>query len=279
MAFSWRNTSALGKSTSPMTVGAPVTSMITKLSLDAGSLSRQMKETSFRKARAKIGKIDIAEFVAQSDGQFERRAFQVIDQNFQIVRLNVGMLRGVSEKIVRMANDELIERRRRRHQHRAGASTAAAGAAGALPSGGDGSGISGHDHGVERTDIDAEFERAGRNHAADFSIAQAALDFAPLTRQIAATIAANGFRLSRQLRICLLQISEKNFRMQARVREDDRLQIAFQEFLHHARRFVDVAAPNAQRAIHDGRIVKNKSLFGSGCAVGAENFDFGFEKT
>src|SRR2546429_9631815 len=33
MAFSWTNTSALGKSISPMTFGAPVTSMITKLSL------------------------------------------------------------------------------------------------------------------------------------------------------------------------------------------------------------------------------------------------------
>jgi len=30
------------------------------------------------------------------------------------------------------------------------------------------------------------------------------------------------------------------------------LQIVFQEFLRHARSFIDVAAANAERAIHDG---------------------------
>jgi len=74
-----------------MTVGAPVTSMITKLIAGDGTqadgiggigflrpviiFSRQMKETSFRKARAKIGRSTSPKFVAQSDGQFERRAF------------------------------------------------------------------------------------------------------------------------------------------------------------------------------------------------------------
>src|SRR2546429_4630343 len=31
-------------------------------------------------------------------------------------------------------------------------------------------GIAGHDHGVERADVNAELQRTGRNHSADFSI-------------------------------------------------------------------------------------------------------------
>src|SRR4029077_15713703 len=107
---------------------------------------------------------------------------------------------------------------------------AAAGTAGALPGSGDGARISGHDNSVERTDIDAQFESARGNNAANVPIAKAALDFAPLIWQVTAAIPANGFRFSWQLRISLLQVGEKNFRMQARVGEDDGLQIVFQKF-------------------------------------------------
>src|SRR6266851_184799 len=174
-----------------------------------------MEITSLGEPRAKIGEVDIAEFVARGNRQFERGAFQMVDEDLQIVRLDEGMLGSVAEEIVRVANDKLIERRRGSHQHGAGASAATAGAAGALPGGGDGAGISGHDDGVEGADIDAKFESAGGNHAANFSIAKAAFDFAALVRQVAAAIAANGFRFSGQLRIRLLQIGEKNFRVQA----------------------------------------------------------------
>src|SRR5712692_4869498 len=179
-----------------------------------------MQITSLGEPSAEIGEIDIAEFVARSDGQFERGAFQMIDEDFEIVGLDEGVLGSVAEEIVRVADDELIERRRRCYQDGARASTAAARAAGALPGAGDSAGISGHDHGVEGADIDAELESARRNHAADFSIAEAAFDFAAFVWQVATAIAANGFRLSRELRIRLLQIGEKNFRVQARIGKD-----------------------------------------------------------
>ena len=66
--------------------------------------------------------------------------------------------------------------------------------------------------------------------------------------------------------------------MQPRIGEDHGLQIALQEFLGHPRRFIDVAAANAQRAIYDGWIVKGKGFFSSGSAVGVEDFYIGFEK-
>ena len=66
--------------------------------------------------------------------------------------------------------------------------------------------------------------------------------------------------------------------MQARVGEDHGLQIVFQEFLGHTRRFIDVAAADAQGAIHNGRIVENESFLRGGRAVGIQDFDFGFKK-
>src|ERR1700723_196600 len=51
-----------------------------------------------------------------------------------------------------------------------------------------------------------------------------------------------------------------------------------QKFLRDARSLVDIAAADAQRLIHDGRIVEDKSLFTGGCAVGFEHFHFFFEQ-
>src|SRR5467141_3506929 len=237
-----------------------------------------MQKTGLGEPRAKIGYVDIAEFVAWSNGQFERSTFQMIDEDFQIVWLDEGVLRRVAEEIVGMAHDELIERRGGSHQHGARASAAAASAPSALPGDGDGAWIAGHDDGIEGADINAELKRARRNNSTDFSIAEATFDFAALIRQVAAAVSANGFRFSRQPGIRLLQIGKENLRVQARVREDHGLQIVFQEFLRHARSFVDIAAADAERAIHDGRIVENESFLCGGRAVGIEDFDFGFEK-
>src|SRR6267378_3444169 len=202
-----------------------------------------MQKTSLGEPRAKIGYVDIPEFVAWSDGQFERSTFQMIDEDFQIVGLDEGVLRRVAEEIVGMADDELIERRGGSHQHGARTSAAAASAPGALPGGGDSAGIARHDDGIEGADVNAELKRARRNNSADFSIAEAAFDFAAFVRQVTAAVAANGFRFSRQPGIRLLQIGKENLRVQARVREDHGLQIVFQKFLRPARGFIDVAAP------------------------------------
>ena len=141
-----------------------------------------------------------AEFFVRRDGQFERGALQVIDKNFEIVRLDVGVLGRAAEEIVRMLDDELIERRRRSDEHGAGSAAAASGAARALPCGGDRAGVAGHHAGVERADINSQFEGIGGNHAADAAFAQAALDLAAFAGQIAAAIAANGFGAARRAR-------------------------------------------------------------------------------
>src|SRR6516162_4154140 len=122
------------------------------------------------------------------NGQLKGRAFQMIDQDFQIVWLDEGVLRRVAEEIVGMANDELIEWRRRSHEHRARTSAATPGASGALPGCGDGAGIAGHHHGVQRANIDAQFHSGSRDNAANAPVPKATLDFAALAGKIATAI-------------------------------------------------------------------------------------------
>src|SRR6266404_3109473 len=188
------------------------------------------------------------------------------------------MLGRIAKKIVGMAHDKLIERRRGGYQHGARASAAASGAPGALPRGGNRARVTGHDDGIERAHVNAKLERARGNHATNFSVPEAAFDLAPLVWQVAAAVAANVSRFSRRLWIGLLQISEKDFRVQAGIREDHGLQIAIQEFLRHARGFIDVTASDAQSAIDDGRIVEDEGFLRRGRAVGVQDFDLRFQK-
>src|SRR5437588_11847530 len=67
-----------------------------------------MQKTGFTKLLAKLWEIDITESLIRRNGQFECSAFQMIDENLKIVRLNVGMLGRVSKKVVGMLHDELI---------------------------------------------------------------------------------------------------------------------------------------------------------------------------
>ena len=188
----------------------------------------------FGKPRARLRQVDFTEALVRADGKLERGAFQMIDENLEIVRLDERVFGRIAEEIVRVADDELIERRRGSDQHGAGAARAAAGAAGALPGRSDRAGIAGEHGGVERADVDAELERAGRDHTANAALAEAALDLASFTGEVAAAIAANRLRLRRRMWIGLFEISQQEFRVQAAVGENNGLQVAFQKFLRHA---------------------------------------------
>ena len=109
--------------------------------------------------------------------------------------------------------------------HGARSAAAAPGTAGTLPGGGDGAGVSGHDTGIERADIYAEFEGVGRDYAANAAVAQSALDFTPLSRQISAAIAADRLGLAGLWSIGLLQISEQKFGVQAAIGKHNGLQV------------------------------------------------------
>ena len=65
----------------------------------------------------------------------------------------------------------------------------------------------------------------------------------------------------------MLEIREKQFGVQAAIGEDNRLQLAREEFFSDAGGFVDVAATDAEIAIDHRRIVKDEKFFGGGGTV------------
>ena len=196
-----------------------------------------------------------AELLIVADRQLERGALQMIEQNLQIVRIDVRVFGRALEEIFGMLDDVLIERRARSHQHGQRCGLPAPRAAGPLPGGRDGPRIAGHHHGIQRADVDAQLQRIGRHHRAEFAVAQLAFDLAPFLGQIAAAVAAH---TSRQLRIeIILQIRQQNLGRQAAVGEHQRLLAAVEQLPRDAPRLVQISAADAQRAVHHRRVVKH----------------------
>ncbi len=119
-------------------------------------LARAVQKPRFGEARAKFGNVHTAVAFCRRDGQFERRTFQMIHKDFQIIVLGRAF-----EKIIRVLHDKLIERRRGSHQNGAGTAATAPSAACTLPSGCNGAWIPGHDRGIERSDVNSKFQRVG----------------------------------------------------------------------------------------------------------------------
>src|SRR5437762_10250310 len=117
-----------------------------------------MQKTGFTKLLAKLWEIDITEPLIRRNGQLECSAFQMIDENLKVVGLNVGVLGRVTEEVVRMLHDELIERGRRRDEDRTRASRSSSGAACPLPGRSNRTGIAGHHARNECTLVDPKFQ-------------------------------------------------------------------------------------------------------------------------
>ena len=202
-----------------MTRGSPVVSTITKLSEDTDRrltasagydslVQFQVDELVARphppdaRAPARPAGQDLlhvvtAERFAARERQLERGAFDVIDEDVQVVGIDERPFRRGVEKVRRVADDELIERRAARHHDRGRSARAAPGASGALPRRGNRARIAGHDADVERADVDAELERIGGHDRADAALAQPLLDLAAPVRQVAAAVSADALRRRR----------------------------------------------------------------------------------
>ena len=98
------------------------------------------------------------------------------------------------------------------------------GAARLLPGGGDAARIAEQHRRVEAADVDAQLERVGGDDAQHRAVAQAALDLAPLQRQVAAAVAADHALGARPRLERLLQVGDQHLGGQPRRREHDRLQ-------------------------------------------------------
>jgi hypothetical protein len=62
-----------------------------------------MQEPCFGKPLAEVGQIHAAEAFIGRKRQFERRALQMVHQNFKIVRLNMSVLGRAAEEVIRDA--------------------------------------------------------------------------------------------------------------------------------------------------------------------------------
>src|SRR5690606_6859448 len=122
-----------------------------------------------------------------------RSAFDMIDQDNQIVGVNARLLRRMLEKKLRIFDNVLIERIAARYKEGDGAFRPPPGAARLLPRTGDAAGIAVQHARLQLADIDAELERVRAYNAANVAAAQTAFNFAAKLGQVAAAVAANPF--------------------------------------------------------------------------------------
>src|SRR5512142_375980 len=94
----------------------------------------------------------------------------------------------VSEEILGMLHDELIERRGGRYKDRARTAASPACTAGALPGGSNRPRITRHYAGIERANIDSQLECVCGHDTQDPTVTQSALDLAAFGRQIASAV-------------------------------------------------------------------------------------------
>ena len=160
-----------------------------------------------------------------------------------------------------MLHNILIERRARRHHHRRRRALPPPRASGALPARSDRARVPRHHHRIQRSDVDPQFQRVRGHQRADLAIAQAALDFAALARQISAAIPAHGLARHGPFIAGILQVRDQHLGGQAAVGEHQRLQVVFDELQRHAPGFGNVAAPDAELPVHHRRIVEDEELF------------------
>ena len=110
-------------------------------------------------------------------------------QNVKIVGLYQRVFRRGLEKVIRVLNDILIQRRGGSDQNGHGGVPAPAGPSGLLPGGSDGAGIAAQHAGAQRADVHAQFQRIGGNDHVYFARPKTAFDLPALAGQIAAPIA------------------------------------------------------------------------------------------
>ena len=226
----------------------------------------------FTQEAAQFLRVLLAEGFAVADGQLKSRALQMADQDFQIIRVDVRMLRRAFKKIFGMLHDVLIQRIAGRHQHRERRRLPASRASCPLPRGSDVARISGHHHYVQRTNVDAEFQRVGRHHGADVAFAQLAFNLAPFARQVTAPIAAHQFPRHGTTLACIAQVRQQHFHGQPVVGEYQRLLIALYKLRRDAPRLMQIAPADSQLLVHHRRIVEDDILLAGRRAVALHQF-------
>ena len=200
---------------------------------------RQIRRRKFLRhpvvsAAGEIQNMFFAEIVKQLFGRYALRigfsflkgkliggTFDVPQQDVEIIRVNERIFRRTCKEILRMVDNILVKRRRRCNQNRQRCILSPPCTACLLPCAGNRTGIAAEHACIQLSDIDAQLQRVGGNHCADFTLAQTAFDFAPQRGQITATIAADSSRVAKRVFDTFFQMTRQYFDCQTGFAEND----------------------------------------------------------
>ena len=161
-------------------------------------------------------------------------------------------------KIRRMPHDELVDRRAARDENcsRAFASRPAHRRAAMLPRS---CPVAGHHAHIERTDVDAELERVGRDNRLDQAIAQFLFDLPTALWKITSSVAANPVAIPCRPVEIILEIGGKDFGREALARRRSAA-CRVSELARNASCLGEVRPPDSKLPIHDGGLTNTNAF-------------------
>src|SRR5215813_958944 len=206
-----------------------------------------------------------AESLVDSERQLERSALKVADDDVNIVGIDETHFRRLTQEILWMIHDELIERRTRRYQNCHRRSAAPARSSHALPRRCNRPGISRKHRDIQAADIDSQFQSIRGYDATNAAIPQAPLDLPSFIRQVTSTITDDDIVQPwvdrfRSLLERSFQVIHQNLGHQAAVGENNRCHIPLQKRRRDMLRLLHVRSADAQLRIDNRRIVKEDVL-------------------
>src|SRR5215475_163094 len=236
-------------------------------------ISRPMYESALAQELQDLGDVMPSKSLIGFERKFECRALKVIDEDMNVVGIDKPHLRRLVQKIVRVIDNELIERCAGGHKYGNRHSTAASGSADPLPARCDRPRITCKHRHVQAPDIDSQFQSVCRNHSANAALAQSTLDLPALVRQVSAAISNDRFLRDRPLIESLLQVANEDFRDKAAVREYDGWNLPLQKCSGNMFGFLDIRPPDAELSVHNRRVVEENMFFAFTGSIFANEFE------
>ena len=192
----------------------------------------------------------------------------------QVVGINGGLFGVLSEEIVGMADNVLVQRRAGCHQHHQRRTAASACPACLLPGTRHTARVAAHDTHVERTDVNTEFEGIRTDYGEHFAIAQPLLNFTAFRGQIAPAITAHLAGITALFPHRFPEIGGDDLHAQATPCEHNGLDVAEQQRRRQMPYPFHAGRPNAQFAVDHRGIVEQKMFFAGRRTVVVHQFNW-----
>ncbi len=191
------------------------------------------------------------------EGQLVGGAFQVVEQDIEVVGVDQRLLRRLPEEVLRVGDDVLVQRVGRRHHDQKRHAPPPPGAPGLLPGGGDGAGVAAQHAGVELADVDAQLQRVGGHHGGDAPRPQFPLDLTPLGGQVAAAIAPHPARVAQRVADHVLEVAREHLHREPGASEHDVLDARPEQVRGDVAGLWDGPRADAQLPVHHRGIVEH----------------------